>query len=76
MGCILVREPFPDPNIRRPSSMSGSRYFVLGKKAPAANVHDPTTQSPENRNAPTVTKVKLIWCCCGARKKSSSVILK
>ena len=49
-----MRDPFPDPNMSLPSSMTGSKADVPLKKIPSANVLDPTTQSPENSRAPTI----------------------
>ncbi len=55
-GDLPVSEPFPDPKMRRPSSMMGSMYLVPLSSAPAANVLDPMTHSPENMNTPAESR--------------------
>lgn len=50
---LLVREPFPDPNSRRPINITGNIADVPLKNIPTANVDDPSTQRNENRNNPT-----------------------
>lgn len=54
----LVREPFPDPNKRRPVNMRGNMAAVPLNSAPRANVQEPRTQRKENRNTPTGSRTK------------------
>lgn len=55
---LLVSDPLPDPNKRRPRSIRGNMAAVFFKKMEAAKVDDPRTQRNENKNTPTA-KVKL-----------------
>ena len=55
---LLVNDPFPDPNIKRPTSMTGNMALVPFNIAPPANVQDPIKHRPENRNSPTEKKGK------------------
>lgn len=49
-----MSEPFPDPNNNLPNNITGRRYDVPLRKAPAANVEDPSKQRVENRKTPTL----------------------
>ena len=48
-----MSEPFPDPNRRRPISITGSKAGEPFNMAPIANVDDPNTQRNENKKTPT-----------------------
>ena len=50
---LLVSEPFPDPNSRRPISITGCKAGEPFNMAPIANVDDPNTQRNENKKTPT-----------------------
>lgn len=51
-----MSEPLPDPNKRRPNSITGKRAADPLNRAPTANNIDPTKHSEENKNSPTTKK--------------------
>ena len=58
MKYLLVSEPFPEPNNRRPNSITGNMADVPFRKIPAAKTEDPIRHRDENRNTPTGEKFK------------------
>lgn len=48
-----MRDPLPEPKIRRAINITGSIAGVFFRNGPTANNDDPTRQSPENKKAPT-----------------------
>ena len=51
-----MRDPFPEPNRRRPISITGNMAADPFNMAPTANRDEPIRHNPEKRNRPTVGK--------------------